>query len=514
MSRRSLMATVTAIAAAAAVTLGLAPSSTAAPPPVATQSSTAGYEPGWGLPAWQDEFDGSSVDTSKWTVRDRSTHGNLSYDQGVISRDAVSVSNGALRIRATQLPEAEVSGGQTRWWRTGYLDTIGKQESQYGRWEFRAKLPTTSDDSRGVWPAFWLRNGDVGEIDIMESWGDPPTRSRSDSLTETSTVTLHESTNGGGRNLGTTYEHAAFPGQAPYDSASRWRTWTVEYTPEHFKAYLDGVLAVHIVPTGELVRGLERDFSWVWGPTFAEDPWAMRLNLQMGDPYWAPNISPSDLTVMPADFLVDYVRFWEVPDGPVDPPSDPVDPPSDPVDPSDPPAAPEPVETTLVESDASWRYRFDSTAWPSGWTSASFNDSAWKSGRATVGYGHSSVTTNIDAPVTSRHRTALFRHQFEVRNPQELSDVVLTTHADDGVAVWVNGTEVGRANLPSGTLGEGTYANAAPRTESALAQPLQFTIPVELLREGANVIAVSNHHNYRATPDRTFTATLEAIRTR
>lgn len=269
-----------------------------------------GYVEGWGYPSWRDEFAGTSVDTTKWTVRDRSTHGNLSYDQGVISSDAVTVADGMLRIRVTELPEPEQSGGQTRWWQTGYLDTINKHTAQYGRWEFRAKLPTTAGNSRGLWPAFWLRNGNVGEIDILESWGDPPVRQRSSNLTETSTFTVHQSTNGGGAKAGYTYEHNAFPGEAPYNSASEFRTWAVEYTPDYLKAYLDGELAVHIVPSGELVTGQSRNFSWVWGSTFAS-PWNIRLNYQVGDPYWSPNISPSNLTVVPSDYLVDYVRFWD-----------------------------------------------------------------------------------------------------------------------------------------------------------------------------------------------------------
>lgn len=272
-----------------------------------------GEVPGWGAPSWRDEFGGTSVDSAIWTVRDHSTHGNLSYDQGFIEHESVTVSDGQLRIRATELPEPVVADGQTRWWSTGYLDSIGKRQAQYGRWEIRAKLPTTEGDSRGVWPAFWLRNGDAGEIDILESWGDEPVRDRPADLTETSTLTVHESTNGGGDSMGLTYEHQAYPGEAPYDSASRYRTWTIEYTPAYLKGYLDGELAVHIVPTGELVSGRQQDMSWVWGPTFVQDPWAMRLNLQMGDPYWSPNISPSDLTVMPADLLVDYVRYWDLP---------------------------------------------------------------------------------------------------------------------------------------------------------------------------------------------------------
>jgi beta-glucanase (GH16 family) len=270
-----------------------------------------GYLPGWGYPDWRDEFNGSTLDTSTWTNRDQSTHGNLSYDWAVIDSDAVSVNDGKLRIRAEELDTPVESDGRTRYWSTGYLDTIDKQEAQYGRWEFRAKIPTTAGNSRGVWPAFWLRNDSLGEIDIMESWGDPPKTERDPDLSETSTVVLHESTNGGGEKVQATYEHRTLPGLEPYSTASGFHTWAVEYTPTYVKAYLDGELAVHIVPTGELVSGESGDYSWVWGPTFENDPWAIRLNLQMGDPYWSPDLTPSPLTAMPADYLIDYVRFYE-----------------------------------------------------------------------------------------------------------------------------------------------------------------------------------------------------------
>lgn len=270
-----------------------------------------GFIENWGLPVWRDEFESATLDTAKWTNRDQSTHGNLSYDWAVIDSSTVSIVNNQLRIRATELTTPVVSGGRTRYWRTGYLDTMGKISQQYGRWEMRAKLPTTRGDSRGIWPAFWLRNGSVGEIDIMESWGDPPKTARNANLTETSTFTIHESTNGGGDKMGWTYEHRARPGQSPYNTASGFHTWAVELTPTSLKAYFDDILCVHIVPTGELVGGASRDYSWVWGPNYASSPWAMRLNLQIGDPYWSPDMTPSSLTAMPADFIVDYVRVWE-----------------------------------------------------------------------------------------------------------------------------------------------------------------------------------------------------------
>lgn len=265
-------------------------------------------DPGWGAPTWSDEFNGTQVDSSKWKVRDQTY---LGYDWAVISKDAVSVRDGMLRIRMTEFSDPIVKrDGRERYWKTGYLDSIDLHEARYGRWEIRAQVPTQEGDTRGVWPAFWLRNSSEGEIDVMEAWGGPEIRKRSSSLHNTSRFTVHESTNHTGDSKGWEYEHQLWPGKAPYDTPEEFHEWAVEYTPDYLKAYLDDQLAIHITPSGEHVSGVNQDFSWVWGDTF-QSPWNMRLNMQMGNDYGTPGLSPSDFSVMPADYLVDYVRFYE-----------------------------------------------------------------------------------------------------------------------------------------------------------------------------------------------------------
>lgn len=265
-------------------------------------------DPVWGEPAWNDEFDGSSVDTSRWTVRDGTYVG---YDWAIITDDAVSVQDGMLRIRMEEMPDPVIKGdGRERYWTTGYLDSIGHHEAQYGRWEIRAKVPTLEGETRGVWPAFWLRNADEGEIDIMEAWGGPEIRHRRPSLHNTSRFTVHESTNHTGDSKGWEYEHQLWPGEHPYDTPTEFHEWAVEYTPTYLKAYLDDELAIHITPDKEHISGVIQDFSWAWGPNF-ESPWNMRLNMQMGNDYGTPGLAPSPYSVMPADYLVDYVRFYD-----------------------------------------------------------------------------------------------------------------------------------------------------------------------------------------------------------
>ena len=177
----------------------------------------------------------------------------------------------------------------------------------------------------------------------------------------------------------------------------------------------------------------------------------------------------------------------------------------------------EPVESspvTLVGSGASWRWQGAASGWPSGWTQVGFNDSGWASGAAPLGFGSASIVTSTDVPppTSNRPRSTVFRHVFTVEDPAQLSDLVLTTRADDGMVIYVNGTEVNRTRLPSGTLSATTYATAAPSTSAAVAAPVTVSIPASLLQQGSNVIAVSVHLNYRATADTSFAASLSGMR--
>ncbi|MFK3677425.1 metallophosphoesterase [Microbacterium sp. NPDC090218] len=173
-----------------------------------------------------------------------------------------------------------------------------------------------------------------------------------------------------------------------------------------------------------------------------------------------------------------------------------------------PPAA-TPVPVTLVRADAAWRFRYVAGAWPAGWAGTTFDDSPWAQGAAPLGFG-TGVATVVDVPPPTSQRpiSQLFRTSFTVADPSKLSELVLTARADDGVVVLVNGVEVGRLRMPTGAITSTTYATAAPNTAAAIASPLTIAIPASSLRAGTNVIAVSTHLNYRATPGVSFAATL------
>lgn len=168
-----------------------------------------------------------------------------------------------------------------------------------------------------------------------------------------------------------------------------------------------------------------------------------------------------------------------------------------------------PADTTMIADGSSWKWRFSSNALEANWNQIAFDDTSWSSGSAVLGLGTTGLGTNIGAEAPSpRPLSANFRHAFTVADPSLIGGAQLSVIANDGVAVYVNGTEVGRANLPTGTLTQSTYANAAPRAAAAAASRVTFTVPASLLVQGTNVVAAEVHANYRSTPDLTFDLSL------
>ena len=153
-----------------------------------------------------------------------------------------------------------------------------------------------------------------------------------------------------------------------------------------------------------------------------------------------------------------------------------------------------------------WSYYFEAAAPGTGWTAAGFDASAWATGLAPLGWGHSNLGTTLTFQGT-RPLTSYYRSTFNVQDASGVESMTVTTRADDGIVVYVNGVEVGRTNLPAGTIGHNTYATSAPNASAALANPVTYTVPGALLQTGQNVITAEVHSNYRSTPTASFELT-------
>lgn len=122
-------------------------------------------------PAWTviggDEFDGSSVDASKWKLYNN-TYGDGNNELACLTPGNVTEAGGTLSIVARNQPTT-CPGNKPRAYTSGFLGSreTGTYYPMYAKFEIRAKVP----HAQGMWPAFWLRhrNGaSTAEIDVLE----------------------------------------------------------------------------------------------------------------------------------------------------------------------------------------------------------------------------------------------------------------------------------------------------------------------------------------------------------
>jgi hypothetical protein len=149
----------------------------------------------------------------------------------------------------------------------------------------------------------------------------------------------------------------------------------------------------------------------------------------------------------------------------------------------------------LVGPGEEWRFLRGSEGMPEDWQSIEFDEAGWEVGAAGFGYGDGDDTTELD-DMQHNYLFALFRKTLEV---ESRDDLLLTLIHDDGVVVHVNGTEIGRANMPTGTVNEDTRAQS--NVETALSS---FPISRESLRIGSNVVAISIHNASLSSDDLSF----------
>lgn len=116
---------------------------------------------------WSDEFDGTELDRSIWNVETGGAGwGNRELQYYTDRTDNIRVEDGNLVI------EARLEDYNNNHYTSGRMQSKGKKEFLYGKFEARIKFP----GGKGTWPAWWLMGGKMswpacGEIDIQEHVG-------------------------------------------------------------------------------------------------------------------------------------------------------------------------------------------------------------------------------------------------------------------------------------------------------------------------------------------------------
>ena len=161
--------------------------------------------------------------------------------------------------------------------------------------------------------------------------------------------------------------------------------------------------------------------------------------------------------------------------------------------------------TTFVPLQSVWKYLDNGSDQGTGWRAPAFADATWAQGPGELGYGDGGEATLVSygPNAAAKYITTYFRKSFTVTGAAAYTTASLRVRRDDGVVIYLNGTEVYRTNLPAGTI---TYTTLAPAAiggadESAL---LTAAVNAALLTEGTNVLAVEMHQNAGNSSDISF----------
>ena len=134
-----------------------------------------------------------------------------------------------------------------------------------------------------------------------------------------------------------------------------------------------------------------------------------------------------------------------------------------------------------------WKYNFH-------FTLEDIAQEAWQTGKTPIGVGTGNLNTSVNVPLVRTRPNIYAYTTIQLTREQASRDLVLTTYADDAIAVGVNGEEVGRSNFDTrGKLWNSAIASSSIDTATAQKTPVTFTVPASQLKAGENLIAVEVH---------------------
>ncbi|MEO6538577.1 MAG: metallophosphoesterase [Ferruginibacter sp.] len=158
-------------------------------------------------------------------------------------------------------------------------------------------------------------------------------------------------------------------------------------------------------------------------------------------------------------------------------------------------------QTTLIPFGSSWKY-LDTDIRPMNWETSGFLDGGWSNGNGQLGYGDGDETTIVAcAACSAKYITTYFRKTINIPDPSIYSSFTLNVKRDDGVVVYLNGTEIAADNMPAGRL-HSTLASSGI-SGAGESTPISFAIASGSF-SSVNVIAVEIHQNATNSSDISF----------
>lgn len=227
---------------------------------------------------WEENFNGKSLNDKNWNFELGDGCPNCGWgnnERQLYTDKNYKISHNELVITAQKVGDKYFS---TK------INTKGKKEFLYGRFEARAKLPK----GRGIWPAFWMLGSNIseiawpkcGEIDILEYVGREP---------QTVFTTLHtQDSHGNSINTKKTKLKNIEQG---------YHIYAIDWTKDKIDFLVDNQLVYSFNPANKT------EDIWPF-----DKPFYFIVNVAVGGNFGGHEIDDS---IFPQDFSVDYIRVYQ-----------------------------------------------------------------------------------------------------------------------------------------------------------------------------------------------------------
>ena len=259
-------------------------------------SYTASFSQNWQL-IWEDDFNGNSLDQSKWAhdIGTGSQYGMWGWGNGELQYyqpQNTILNNGIAKIEVKEEPNGIVdSWGASSYFSSSKITTKGIFDFRYGKVEARIK----TIDGQGFWPAFWmLPTGGSwpcdGEIDIMEQWGN-------NYLTNSTTGAAHIGTCPYSQSTHFYESFSSYISSGSY--ADDFHTYSVIWKEDTITWYVDETELFSLNPSS--YWSIPSQSAW----PFNANEWYLMINLAI------TQAGPNSNTVFPNQMEIDYVRVYQ-----------------------------------------------------------------------------------------------------------------------------------------------------------------------------------------------------------
>ncbi|MCQ8879077.1 glycoside hydrolase family 16 protein [Pseudoalteromonas shioyasakiensis] len=296
-----------------------------------SQPTQASIGQGWQL-VWQDEFNATKIDLTKWQHEVNCHGGGNDELQCYTARSQNSyLKDGLLHIVARKedytgplyntdelTSNARAKLQRTQPFTSARLRTKGKGDWRYARIEVRAKLPA----GQGTWPAIWMLPTDweygtwasSGEIDIMEAVNLKTLTDDKAAPVGTLESRIHGTLHYGGPAPENVYSGLPYTFTADQNPADVFHTYAIEWQENEIRWYVDDVHFATFESKQWYSTTQQDDGSFVENTGFApfDKRFHLLINFAIGG-NWPANVNDKgvDKSGFEKQMLVDYVRVFQ-----------------------------------------------------------------------------------------------------------------------------------------------------------------------------------------------------------